>query len=387
MLEVQKYLQNHSLNELSREHGVYARWSTQNPNKFTLNYDQLEAIESDSISQECRGLVLERVGGQCCLDDIVGDTDILAYPFRRFFNYGQVSAANIDLNDKGLKFFEKLDGTLIILYHDSKLNSWCCATRSVPDADLPIDGFENTSFTKLFKKAYKEVTKEDFDKSFRGNPIYTYMFELCTPENQVVIYYQNYELYLLGVRNRETLKEASPENYFEYLGIPCAPSYKLGTIEEVINFVSNTDPLKHEGIVLCDSKFNRIKVKSPGYLALNKLKDSVIKSPRAIVEIVLLEKEDDVMPLVPEHIQNRIIEHKEKIRAYLKMLDEEYLILHNEDRKTFALAVQEKKSNMAYHMSRWMNRSKSAHDWIKQQKQKDGSFSNTTLDNVMSWIK
>jgi hypothetical protein len=358
-----------------------------NPSKFTLNYDQIEARESDALSQECRGLVLQRVQGNCSSSEIVGETEILAFPFRRFFNYGQGAAAEVNFDDNNIKFFEKLDGTCCIVYFDSVLNEWCVATRSVPDADLPIDGFENTSFSSLFKKAFKQTSGLDFDTSFRGDKTYTYVFELCTPENQVVVYYPNYEVYLLGVRNKETHKELSSENYCSYLGVPCAPFYQIKTIAEMINFVSEVDPSKHEGLVVCDSGFNRVKVKSPGYLALNKLKDSIMKSPRAIIEVVLLEKEDDIMPMVAPHIQTSILEYKEKIRTYMKKLDEEFLSMYNEDRKTFALSVQALDSNMAYHMIRWTGKAKNAHDWIRQQKQKDGSYSNSFLDNIMYWIK
>jgi len=387
MLEVQKYLQIHSLNDLAAEHGVYSRWSTKNPNKFTLNYDMLEAKDNDPVSQECRGLVLQRINGPANLNEIIGETKILAFPFRRFFNYGQGSAANIDFKDENLKYFEKLDGTNCIVYFDSVLNNWCVATRSVPDADLPIDGFDKT-FTELFKKAFKETSNHDFSE-FGGNKAYTYIFELCTPENQIVVYYPKYEIYLLGIRNIETTKEVSIDNYCSYSnwGVPCAPSYKLKTIEQMIQHVSDINPSEHEGLVVCDPAFNRIKVKSPGYLALNRLKDSIVKSPRAIIEVILLEKEDDVMPLVPEHMQKTILEYKDKIRCYMKKLDDEHKMLYNEDRKTFALAVQAVNSNMGYHMQRWAGKAKNTHDWLNQQKQKDGTYSNTTLDNVMSWVK
>jgi len=42
---------------------------------------------------------------------------------------------------------------------------------------------------------------------------------------------------------------------------------------------------------------------------------------------------------------------------------------------------------MGYHMQRWAGKAKNTHDWLNQQKQKDGTYSNTTLDNVMSWVK
>ncbi|MEK6883239.1 MAG: hypothetical protein AABY22_26670, partial [Nanoarchaeota archaeon] len=116
MLNIQKYLLTHSLNDLQVEHGVYTRWSTKNPCKFSLNYDQLEVTDSEIISQECRGLVLEcnsSVAGNNFVT--VGTTKILAHGMNRFFNHGQGAAANVNFSDPETKILEKLDGTLLIV--------------------------------------------------------------------------------------------------------------------------------------------------------------------------------------------------------------------------------------------------------------------------------
>lgn len=71
----------------------------------------------------------------------------------------------------------------------------------------------------------------------------------------------------------------------------------------MLNFVSCRDPFKYEGIVVCDKNFNRVKVKNANYVALNKIRDKVANSPRAILEIILNGKEDDVYPLLLFHVQ------------------------------------------------------------------------------------
>ena len=45
----------------------------------------------------------------------------------------------IDWSDPGLRVYEKIDGTCIILYWDADANQWHAGTRSVPEADLPIN--------------------------------------------------------------------------------------------------------------------------------------------------------------------------------------------------------------------------------------------------------
>ena len=124
-LLVQEFLETHSFKELQEQHGVYASFS-KSARKFSLNYDQIEAKESDPLAQECRGLILAlefgqfvqgiEINGRMNYDHITpGATRILAFPMRRFFNYGQGSAAQIDWSDKNLSILEKLDGTLVIV--------------------------------------------------------------------------------------------------------------------------------------------------------------------------------------------------------------------------------------------------------------------------------
>src|SRR6516164_7074104 len=130
MLLVQKFLETHSFGDLAKEHGVYASFS-KSGHKWSLNYDQIEAKESDPLSQETRGLILAAEDGKSFLSQAVmlngklsydhiipGKTKILAFPMKRFFNYGQGCAVNIDWSDPNLAVLEKLDGTLCIVYFD-----------------------------------------------------------------------------------------------------------------------------------------------------------------------------------------------------------------------------------------------------------------------------
>lgn len=380
MMNVQNYLLTHTLNDLARDHGVYARFSTKNPHKFTLNYDQLEARDADPVSQECRGLVLATPTALGSMDVVVGHTDVLARPMNRFFNYGQGAAADVDFDAPGTVIYEKLDGTLCILYFDPFLSDWCVATRSVPDADLPMDGFGNQTFSDLFWKAYQQTKPQDYPGAWEKS--LTYCLELCTPENQIVVRYNDYKVYLLAVRETATGHEHDPSVHADYLGVLAAPTYKLGSTTELLNFVSGREPSQFEGVVVCDPYFRRVKIKNAGYLALNKIKDSVAKSPRAVMEIILLGQEDDVMPLVAPHVQERILTLKDKLRNLIHTVDAEYDQIYHPDRKTFALAVQAGSGLLAPHMMRWGGKCNNAHDWIMKQR-KDGTWADGFLDTLM----
>ena len=371
MLNVQTYLLTHSLSDLASDHGVYGRFSVKNPFKLTLNYDQLEATDADPISQECRGLVLEMEQGLPESDDmahtelqtVIGATRVLARPMNRFFNFGQGAAANINFDDKETRFLEKLDGTLCILYWDRLLGEWCVGTRSVPDADLPMDGFGNQTFSDLFWKAWK-ACGADLSALDYARGLQTFCFELCTPDNQVVVRYDDYKIWLLAVRENATGEESLPEEWARQIGCDPAPSYRIGSIAEMADFVNGREPSKFEGIVVCDKDFRRVKVKNAGYLALNKIKDSVAKSPRAALEVILLEKEDDVFPLVSDATKKWMVETKAKVQKLLHILDAEYVRVYSKDRKTFAIAVKEGSGFLSPQMMRWTGKCSSAHGWI-----------------------
>ena len=290
MLLVQEYLLTHSFGELAREHGVYASFN-ETGYKFSLNYDQIEAKESNPLAQECRGLVLARSYGSflvtrknaspLVLDKIVpGHTTVLAYPMKRFFNHGQGAAADVNWSDPNLAILEKLDGTLCIVYWDKFIHQWCVATRSVSEADLVMDNGVFT-FRTLFEKAVKDTLGISFfnylrdDDSFvkRLNINYTYCFELTTPYNRIVVNYTNCGITLLAARNMQTMQEENPAVIGKAIGVPVVQAHTYTTVEELLNWVSSLNPLEHEGVVVRDSNFNRIKVKNAAYVAYNKLHD------------------------------------------------------------------------------------------------------------------
>lgn len=400
---VQKFLRNRSLSELQAEHGVKARVTG---HKFSLNYDQIEAKDSDPLAQECRGLILTPVQGLVQMDVPLGETRVLARPFDRFFNLGQEAAADVDLDHPETRFYEKMDGTLTILYFDDVVGEWHVATRSVPEANLSIDGFGEYTFRTLFEHAYRETTGREFKDFVRYLDVQTtYIFELTTPVNRIVVEYKDYGITLLGARARETGVEFDPVSIAPALEVPHAPVYRFGSLQEMVDFVSTRNPQNHEGIVVCDPQYRRIKVKNAGYLALNKVRDSVLNSPRGLVELLLLEKLDDALPLFPNHIVERAEKLQNAFRVLVQGARKDYLDCWNEaeqeapiseesskalfraHRKAFALAVQGRRLWMAPMMDIYQGKASDLTEWIKSKRHIDGGWSNSFLDQVLRQLE
>lgn len=248
-----------------------------------------------------------------------------------------------------------------------------------------MDGFGNQTFSDLFWKAFRasggDIAMLDYARGW-----HTFCFELCTPDNQVVVRYFDYKVYLLAARENETGVHLDVSSWAKQMNVPCAPSFRFGNTLEMLDFVSSREPSRFEGIVVCDKDYNRVKVKNAGYLALNKIKDSVAKSPRSALEIILLGKEDDVLPLVSEPVGIYIAETKDKLQKLLHLLDEEYARCYSADRKTFALAIQAGSGYISPAMARWGGKCSSAHDWIMSNR-KNGTWSDSYLDTLLYMTK
>lgn len=409
VLLVQKFLETKTFGDLIKEHGVYASFS-KSGHKFSLNYDQLEAKEADPLAQECRGLVLSADDGRSFTSQAVqvngkdsyehvspGKTRILAFPMRRFFNHGQGSAAEIDWKDPKLAVLEKLDGTLCIVYHDLFTSQWCVATRSVPEADLLMDNGLFT-FRTLFEKAVFDTCGYGFVELAVGflDPHYTYCFELTTPYNRIVVNYATNGVTLLAVRGLVTLQELNFDHPIveKLVGVPKVGAYTYSSIEELVNWVSSLNPMEHEGVVVRDSKFNRIKVKNAAYVAYNKVRDALATSPRNIVELILQEKDDDVVSFLPEEIAKNLQSIKVKVLEVIKSHDEAYRLAKAEadkimpgDKKTFAILVTKDKNLWsAPFFQMFDGKAMNMKDFIAKNR-KDGSWGNSFLDKFLELAK
>lgn len=405
-LLVQEFLETKTFGDLIKEHGVYASFS-KSGHKFSLNYDQIEAKEADPLAQECRGLVLSaedghpfqslEIDGKRNFEHISpGKTKILAYPMKRFFNYGQGSAANIDWSAPDLAILEKLDGTLCIVYHDPFTNQWCVATRSVPEADLLMDNGIFT-FRTLFEKALVETTGYEFEIFTRFlETSYTYCFELTTPYNRIVVDYKNNGVTLLAVRGLVTLKEVSLKHpVVDQLPtcLPIVQEHVRMSMDELVNWVSSLNPMEHEGVVVRRGE-DRIKVKNAAYVAYNKVRDALATSPRNIVELILSEKDDDVISFLPEEIVKNLQKIKAGVVAAIKQHDEAYQLAKAEadkilpgDKKTFAILVTKNKELWsAPFFQMFDGKAANMRDFIVKNR-KDGSWGNSFLDKFLEIAK
>lgn len=308
----------------SRRHGRY-------PNLVLLKYDQIASPMSDPLVRECRGIILDEADGW----------RVVSRAMDKFANHGEGYAATIDWPTARVQ--TKLDGSLAKLYwYDG---AWQVATSGSPDASGTVfshgtvPGGEFTFADYFWQTARLQCGDGPF---VLADIRWCYYFELTGPLNRIIVQHDAPRLTLLGARNMLTQQEASVEDAHEILMAPAIPrvgSHPLGSFAEIAATFGSLSPLSHEGYVVVDGAFNRVKVKHPGYVALHHAKDGLCD--KAFVEIARSGETSELVAVFPE-IAERLEDAKRKVDALADRLTGAW-VAHREapDQKSFALAVKD----------------------------------------------
>lgn len=332
-LEVQKYLRaGHTPEQLKEEYGIGFRRHGRYPKLVTFKYDQIDSHHhrAQKIVRECRGLVLcEKFHWK-----------VVAYPFERFFNFGDGFADQIDWDTACVQ--EKLDGSLMILYHHR--NEWHIASSGTPDAGGSVGISEIITFKDLFWNTFgAQIGWTWLEECLARLPKeLTFMFELCTPDNRVVVRHAQPKVVLLGARNRETFQELRPGeviHLFPNTDIPRV--YPIRSAKHAVQSLNDMKGEEGEGYVVVDSSFNRIKMKCPSYVALHHLADNLLSMRLIMQNVVLKEETAEVAAVFPEH-EELLWEADRRYHALLDELNKLYESCKDiEDQKEFALKVKD----------------------------------------------
>lgn len=299
--------------------------------KILLKYDQLESDMSRGEVKECRGLILER------------DTwKVMSMSFSKFFNSGETQAAKIDWNTALV--LEKLDGTMIQVYHDWHKDKWFAATTGMAEGEGEVNNKFGTTFNDLF---WDTLNKYSFDKN-KLHKGFTYVFELTTPYNIVVKPHRESNVTLLTIRDNEILKEFRYDELVavsEYFRLPVVKSFELSknSLDEIKKTFEGM-PWSEEGYVVVDKDFNRIKIKNPSYVAVHHLKSKTAE--HNILTIVKSNEIEEFAATFPERKEeiyrlktNYDLLITKLINAWMELFDYRPKDNSAAEKKQFALSV------------------------------------------------
>ena len=305
-----------------------------NRDLILFKYNQIESDFSQPFVKLCRGLVLDAY-----------TFDPIVFPFVKFHNFGEIYADNIDW--KSCYVADKIDGSLVKIVRIG--NDILIGTNSTIDAyKAPLVeqiGCIAKSFGELayfalldnYRKACNLSISDCIDQGCVDSwlksiikPGFTYMFELTSPFNKVVVQWHDIRLNFLGVRNNETLQET----YFldhELKDIFNTPKvFPLHSIDECIKAAEQLD-CNAEGYVVCDKNFNRVKIKSPTYVALHHMCNNHVMSYERGIEIVRRNELDEVLTYFPE-FKEHLLAIQEKYNKLVGSLEMAWCAYKTADR-------------------------------------------------------
>jgi hypothetical protein len=287
-LEVIEYLRQFpslgdGLEQLSKEYDINSK--TLN-GKILLKYG-VGADKTPVIVRECRGLILSEK-----------DLSIVSIPFEKFGNYLESYAHN-DINWDTAKIVEKLDGSCFVLYYDQINEKWTVQTLGQIEAEEMIAGWGKEElgltwaelFWNTFEKYADVSILNDVDKN------YSYVFELCSPYNKVVVRHEVSKLVFLGMRNKKTLQEAEPETSLLYSLFDKPEVYNFKDLKEIKRICTEVLTDQEEGFVVIDG-FKRTKFKSLRYVQEHY--QSTVVTLHSLVGVVIDNEGEEYLSIFPE---------------------------------------------------------------------------------------
>lgn len=253
-------------------------------NLVMFKYSQIDSDFNLKLVRECRGIIFDE------------DTlEIVSFPFIKFGNYGESYCPEIDWATA--QTASKIDGSLVkIVNINGKL---LISTNGTIDAfKAPVAEQIGCSFKTFGDIVYDVLSKKCIAPCVFEEG-WTYMFELVSPWTRVVIPWKENDLWYLGRRNNKTFQEEhfSADPFHGWFKTP--KIFPLKSIDECIAATKDM-PWDEEGYVVCDNKFNRVKVKSPAYLAVHRLKGNSVMSYARAIELVRTNEIDEVVAYFPE---------------------------------------------------------------------------------------
>lgn len=217
---------------------------------WILNYSPKAQSKKfwDEYTIACRGMVID------------SDGNILARPFKKFKNYEEHDPSEIDMS-QDFDIFEKMDGSLIIIFYYEERMTWIVATRGSFISEQSIE-------------ARKMLDVSIFDKLSKTD---TYLFEILYPENRIVVDYgKRRELVLLGrVQTKtgfELLHEDLKLNYSKWFTI--VKKYNIANVK-MLGDLKALEEDNREGFVIRFFTGFRVKVKFTEYIRLHSILTNV----------------------------------------------------------------------------------------------------------------
>lgn len=339
-----------------------------------FNYNQLSSDFNNPIVREARGIIF-----------VVGEWDApVCHAFDKFGNYGEEYVPDIDWETVTVS--EKIDGSIMKLWFwDGK---WRVSTSgNISAKDSPIDDVRRDNFEQVFWEGVNKHFPNSerfttprlakwsatFNPRLAGwlatlDPGYTYIFELVSPYNRVVIPYEETDVYFLGARHNVSNNQwGCTEEDAKMLGVEMFPRpklYPLFTYDEIAQVASEL-PWNEEGYVCYDENFNRCKIKSPKYVMAHYSRNNNVITRKHLIDIYLKGEVKEFLTYASDYEEqmNELIQLIEGYHLLLNSYNSSIEYARALDRKSYAEQVSKLPKLLQEYIFRCYEKEQSAEEY------------------------
>ena len=272
-----------------------------------------------AIRRECRGLIFDAEG------------NLMSRPFHKFFNVNErdeTQSHAVDMSQPHV-IMEKMDGSMIrpiLVDGYLRLATKMGVTHVAMQAEEWLAA-QDPALKAWLRKCVEEGV--------------TPIFEWISPFNQIVLAYEEADLVYLGTRDNATgtyvMDKSCP--------FPSVPQY--GSLELGLNdyiYIARKQESR-EGDIIRFNSGHMLKIKNDWYVRIHKTVDRIVFD-RNIVNLIINEEVDDVVPMLPRVQADRVRDFELRFWDAFKSTEDALSMLYlaakndyNNDRKRIALEM------------------------------------------------
>jgi RNA ligase len=263
------------------------------------SFPSADTIEA-RVRREARGIKFDRNG------------DLLARPFQKFFNLGErdeTRPENVDF-DQPFDILDKLDGSMVhpVVVGDQVL--WM-TKMGLSDTALRAGAFATAN-------GHDRMARELIEEGV--TPIYEWM----SPEDRIVVKYDQEQLVLTAVRETHSgkyLGRAGMERIASKYGVPSVGHFRgdWQGIQDFQNHVVNLEG--EEGYIIRFRDGHMLKLKNLWYLRIHKIKEE-LAFEKNVWALVLEDRVDDILPFIDDADATRLREFADQFNRGVRTLSD-----------------------------------------------------------------
>lgn len=254
----------------------------------------------DGFFRECRSVVIN-----------IRKDELVLVPFRKFRNLNEseeTSYENITTRIREascVEFSNKLDGSM--------------QSARFYDDQVVMAGSQALNMETSWRLAdgYRMLREKDgYEKMLMNHQDQTFIFEYISQKDAHVVRYEAEGLFLIGIRDVKTGREASYSEVLKYAAKYNIPTTEIfdKTLNQVIGELDSKRSSEAEGYVLNIDGF-KVKIKYNDYVYMHKAL-SAISSINLIIQNIAEDHFDDFIAKIPSAYRDRVMKVARIVYSY-----------------------------------------------------------------------